>query len=229
MQDFGMSGWSNQARDLLRGAFDLRYRYPVGFEGFSALCRIDQGNSEDIEATVAMVAAGNVEAVLASQPPNPTTEAWLMQELRSLSRGLWGHDFDAGEGKFAMSLTEPDHPLGPLVQLHDDPHQASFRIRGGRITMSSRRQQSLREILQFHRWHVRPDGRWLPAQYTSEIWEVGVAGPLRVDRYTDLYWPVEGELFPQLRRVKSADDLAMTSSCSATLREWQLAGHRAQT
>jgi hypothetical protein len=218
-----MRSTSDAARELLRAAFARRYRYPRDFTGFSALCRFGPAGCEEIGATVAMAGPGEAEAVLEQEASNPASGEWLIQELRSLSRQLWGHDFERGEGKFAMSLDDTPHPLGPLVLLHDDPHQATFRVRKGRITMATRSHHSLLEIMRCDRWHVRPDGRWLPAQFTNEIWSGGTAGLLRTDRYWDLYWPVDGELFPQLRRVESSDDLAATATNSVTLRAWQLA------
>ncbi len=220
-----MAAPSDAARELLRDAFARRYRYPSDFRGFSALCRFGPAGTEEIAATVALVGPGDAEAVIERDVPIVAEGEWLIQELRALSRQLWGHDFDRGEGKFAMSLDDSPHPLGQLVLLHDDPHQATFRVRKGRITMATRRQHSLLEIMRCDRWHLRPDGRWLPAQFTVEIWDDGVAGPIRCDRYWDLYWPVDGELYPQLRRVETTDDLGAVTMTSLTLRAWQLAQH----
>jgi hypothetical protein len=214
---------SSEARALLHDAFARRYRYPNDFPGFSARCRFIAAGADEIGATVAMVGAGDAEAVLERESVSPTAEEWLTQELRQLSRQLWGHDFDVGEGKFAMSLDDTPHPLGPLVLLHDDPHQATFRVRKGRITMATRRQHALLEIMRCDRWHLRPDGRWIPAQFTNEIWDAGTDGPIRTDRYWDLYWPVEGELYPQLRRVETTDLDGATTTSTVTLRSWQLA------
>ncbi len=218
-----MANSAEAARDLLRDAFARRYRYPPGFPGFSALCRFGPVGAKEISATVALAGPGEAEAVLERETPMVAMGEWLIQELRSLSRQLWGHDFEPGEGKFEMSLDETPHPLGPLVLLHDDPHQATFRVRKGRVTMATRRQHTLLEIMRCDRWHLRPDGRWLPAQFTNEIWDDGVPGPIRCDRYWDLYWPVEGELYPQLRRVETTDNLGTTTMSSVTLRAWHLA------
>lgn len=216
-----MTTTSAAAHEMLRDAFARRYRYPSDFPGFSALCRFGRAGHEELAATIAMVGAGDVEAVLERDAPTASDGEWLIQELRAMSRQLWGHEFERGEGKFAMSLDETPHPLGPLVLLHDDPHQATFRVRKGRVTMATRRQHTLLEIVRCDRWHVRPDGRWLPAQFTFEVWDDGIAAPLRSERYWDLYWPVHGELFPQLRRVETTDDLGTTMSMSMTLRAWQ--------
>lgn len=214
---------ASAARAVLRDAFARRYRYPASFDGFSALCRFTAGDAEEINATVAMVGPGEAEAVLERPAPSPAIEEWLVQELRLLSRQLWGHDFEQGEGKFAMSLDDSPHPLGGLVLLHGDPHQATFRVRKGRITMATRRQEALLEIMRCDRWHLRPDGRWLPAQFTHEVWTDGGNQPLRVDRYRDLYWPVEGELYPQLRRVETTTSDGEVTTSSLTLRAWRRA------
>lgn len=209
------------ARSLLRDAFARRYRYPPSFGGFSARCRVGPPGAEAVAATVTMVGAGDVEAVFERDADDPALGEWLVQELRAMSRQVWGHDFDDGEGKFAMTLDDAPHPLGPLVLLTDDPHQATFRVRKGRVTMATRRQHTLLEVVRVDRWHLRPDGRWLPAQFTAEVWDGGTTGPLRTDRYWDLYWPVDGELFPQLRRVTTTDDRGIETSVSLTLRSWQ--------
>ncbi len=215
-----MANSSDAARSLLLDAFERRYRYERDFLGFSAQCRFATFGRRDVDATVALAGPGEVEAVVECDV-SPAVHAWLLQELRALSRSLWSHDFELGEGKYGMTLDETPHPLGPLVLLHDDPHEASFRVRKRRITLATRRQQALVEIVRFDRWYVRPDGRWLPAQFTAEVWDGTAAGPLRTDRYWDRYWPVDGGLYPQVRRVESTDERGTTTANSLTLRAWQ--------
>ena len=151
-------------------------------------------------ATIAICGPGEVEAV---PDERSVDDEWLLQVLRDLSRQVYGHDYAIGEGRFEKSLVEDPHPLGPMVVLHDDPHQATFRVRNGRITLATRRAGTLLQVVRTERWHVRPDGKWLPARFIAEFWDDAVPAPLRVERYWDLYRPVGDELLPALRRIET--------------------------
>lgn len=206
---------------LLADAFARRYRYPENFEGFTARAHFGTHGSTR-SATVAMCGPAE-SAVLLDDPGDPGPDAeWLGQELRALSRRLYGHDYAPGEGRFAKSLVDDPNPLGPLVVLHDDPHEATFRVRGGRITVETRRSGALLQVMRTERWHVRPDSRWLPARYVVEFWDDAVAAPLRVERYWDLYAAAAGELLPSMRRVQ-VQQRSGTEVRTLTLSEWLLA------
>ena len=208
------------AEELLADAFARHYRYAPEHPGWSANCRVRDEVGE-ADAVVAMTSANDIEAV----PFDAVTVArfeWLMQDLRALGRTLFGHEYNRGEGKFAKSLDETPHPLGPLVTLHDDPHEATFRVCKHRITMATRRHGPLLETVRVDRWHLRPDGRWLPAQWVTEIWDDALVGPIASLRYWDLYWPLGGDLVPQLRRVDITDDLGITVGRSLNFADWEL-------
>lgn len=213
---------SAEADALLREAFDHRYRYPAQFGGFSALARFGAQGAEH-GATVALCGPGQAEAVLSGLAPDSEAD-WLKQELVALSRVLWGHDYERGEGKFDKSVVDEPNPYGTLVQLHHDPHQATFCVRNGRIAMMTRRQGTLLETLRIERWHVRPDGRCLPASSVLEVWDDALAAPLRVDRYWDLYRPVGGELVPQIRKVETTIGSDAPTVRVLTLRAWRFTG-----
>jgi hypothetical protein len=207
------------ADQLLADAFAHQYRYPAAHCGFSATCRLRDEHGE-LEGVVAMSGVRDVEAMTDAALGTPRYE-WLMQDLRSLARTLWGHDYVANEGRFAKSLDDTPNPLGVLITLHDDPHQATFRVRKHRITVATRTEGSLRHSVRIDRWHLRPDGRWLPAQWTVEVWDHVNVVRLVSERYWDLFWPIAGELVPQLRRVDATDDLGVTAGRSLTLAGWQ--------
>ncbi len=213
---------SARAALVLADAFAHRYRYPRDFGGWSAQASFGRDDAH-YEATVAVCGAGDARAATAVRVAAPQFE-WLTQELRSLSRTLFGHDFEPAEGRFAMSLDETPHPLGPLVVLHGDPHAATFRVRKHRITLASRRSGSLLEMVRVERWHVRPDARWLPSQWSVEVHDGALGQILRTDRYWDLWWPFEGEIVPQTRRVESIDTLGIRLASTLHLREWQPIG-----
>ena len=208
-----------RAEALLAEAFARRYRYPPGFPGFTARARFGPPRGQ-ATATVALCGPGEVEVVTDERSRD---EQWLLQVLRDLSRQVYGHDYGAGEGRFDKSLVEDPHPLGPLVVLHDDPHQATFRVRNGRVTLATRRTGTLLQVVRTERWHVRPDGRWLPARFTAEFWDDAVPAPLRVERYWDLYRPIDDELLPALRRIQTTND-AGTEARLVLLRAWRMEG-----
>jgi hypothetical protein len=221
----GVTGPETTARAVavLADAFAWRYRYPAGFSGWRATAlfgREDTGH--EYVGIVHVCGPGDVD-VAGGAPRLPEGE-WLVQELRSLSRTLFGHDFEAGEGRFAMSIDDSPHPLGALVLLHDDPHRATFRVRRHRITQATRRNGSLMESLRVERWHVRPDGRWLPSQWTLEVWADDFERPLRTDRYWDVFWPLDGEVVPQMRRVETCDDMDIHLAHTVHFSDWQPVG-----
>ena len=216
---------SDRAEAILAEAFANRYRYPANFGGFTARASYGPEGGGAV-ATVAMCGPGDVEAV---PDASDEFEGWehpidesLLQELRSLSRLLWSHDYALGEGRPGKSLVDDPHPLGALVVLHDDPHRATFRVRDGRLTQITRRHGTLLEVARVERWHVRHDGSVLPARFVVEFWDDACAEPLRVDRYWDLFRPIEGELVPLVRRGEHCTE-AGTITRVLTLRSWHLA------
>jgi hypothetical protein len=216
----GVSGPETTARAsaLLADAFAHRYRYPWGFAGWRGVAEFGRDDT-GVQHGAAVEVRGPGAVAVACDGRAPESE-WLVQEVRALSRLLFGHDFEAGEGRFAMSMDDTPHPLGVLVLLHDDPHRATFRVRRHRITQATRRSGSLRETVRVDRWHVRPDGRWLPAQWTLEVWADDFDRPLRSDRYWDLFWPLDGEVVPQMRRVETVDDMGIHMSHTAHFSGW---------
>ncbi len=221
----GVSGPETTARAVavLADAFAWRYRYPDDFAGWRATATF--GRDDDGPEHVAIVdVCGPGDVGVATDVVRLPEGEWLVQELRSLSRTLFGHDFEAGEGRFAMSIDESPHPLGALVLLHDDPHRATFRVRRHRVTQATRRHGALLESIRVERWHVRPDGRWLPSQWTLEVWADDFDAPLRTDRYWDVFWPLGGEIVPQMRRVETCDDMAIHLTHTVHFSDWQPVG-----
>jgi len=210
---------TERAVALLADAFARRYRYPPAYAGWVAHARFGPPGHER-DATVAVAGAGDVRTEV-TPGLAPTQHEWLRQELRSLSRTLYGHDVATGEGRYAMSLDDAPHPLGPRVVLHGDPHAATFRVRKHRVTEATRRAGALLETVRVDRWHVRPDGRWLPAQWTFTVSDDDGARTLRVDRYWDVYWPLRGELVPQMRRVESVDAVGIRLLCVLHMDDWR--------
>jgi hypothetical protein len=206
---------------LLREAFERRYGFASTFPGFTARARFGPEN-DLVPGEVSLRGAGVVEA---SADVAGTNVAWLVQELRAMSRLCWPHDYAVGEGRFRKSLVDDAHPLGPSIVLHDDPHQAMFRVTDGHVTLMTRRQGSLVESVRIERWHVHTDGRVLPARWIAELREEQHDEPkvLRVDRYWDLYKSLAGELLPMLRRVSTTSDAGSSVSVIA-LSGWTVDG-----
>ena len=211
---------ADRAEALLADAFGRRYRYCGPAEGWTAHARCRDATGE-FDATVAVSCARDAQAIPDVDIATPRLE-WVVQDLRSFARTLYGHDYEKGEGRFPKVLDDTPNPLGPLVVLLDDPHRATFRVRKHRITEATRIEGELRQRLRVDRWHVRPDGRWLPAQWKLEIWAGDSGRRLVCERYWDLYWPVQGELVPQLRRVDITDEYGLTSQRSLSIGSWQL-------
>lgn len=206
---------------MLRGAFERRYGFASTFSGFTARARFGP-ESDLVHGDVSIHGAGAVDAFPDVAGADVT---WLVQELRALSRLCWPHDYAVGEGRFRKSLVDDSDPLGPMVVLHDDPHQAIFRVTDGRVTLMTRRQGALVESIRIERWQVHTDGRALPARWIAELRDEQHDEPrvLRVDRYWDLYKSLAGELLPMLRRVVTTSDAGSSVSVIA-LSGWTVDG-----
>jgi hypothetical protein len=213
---------TNAAADaVLRDAFEHRYGFATTFPGFTARARFGP-ESDLVHGDVSMRGAGTVDV---TPDVAGADVAWLVQELRAMSRLCWPHDYAVGEGRFRKSLVDDADPLGPMIVLHDDPHQATFRVTDGRVTMMTRRQGGLVESVRIERWHVHADGRVLPARWIAELRDAQHGEPkvLRVDRYWDLYKSLAGELLPMLRRVVTTSDTGSSVSVIA-LSGWAVDG-----
>ncbi len=188
---------SQLADDLLREAFERRYRFAPGFPGFGA--QITFGTpQEQYRGEVDLRGAG--EVTLYSAAPDAES-AWALQELRALSRLSFGHDYERGEGRFHKSLVVESHELGPLIVLHGDPHEATFRVRDAKVLLMTRRQGGLVELVRVEHHHRLDDGQFAPARWVTELWDENQPDALRVERHWDLRKHVGGELLPMLHRV----------------------------
>lgn len=207
---------------LLGAAFAHRYRYRRDFPGWRATAVLQRESPRGARRAAVEVTGPGLVQVEPMDAIAVHDAEWLLQEVRAMSRTLYGHDFEAGEGRFPMSLDASPHVLGPLIVLHDDPHDATFRVRRHRVTQATRRNGSLHETVRVDRWHVRPDGRWLPAQWSVEVRGSQLERPLRTDKYWDVFWPLGGVVVPQMRRVETVDDLGIHLLHTVHLRDWHV-------
>jgi hypothetical protein len=204
------------AHQMLRGAHDAGYRFPAGFGGFAATVTF----SQDGAAATGTVELRSPRAVTLTIAADETGQAWLRQEIASMAGHRSPTDYETGDGRYTLTLgPDDDHPLGRLVQFHDDPFASSYRLRDGRITQVNRRMGKTRFTIDVQEHVVTRDGRLLPAYFTVAYWDVEQDRLTRADTYADRYTVVEGVFLPAARRVSTADDTGIT------VRELRLSDH----
>lgn len=195
------------AHDVLRGAHEGLYRYPVGFAGFAAAVVLEQ----DGTATRGTVTVRSPRDVTIEIAADETATGWIRQEVGSLAGHRWSSPYEAGDGRWALSLDPlDDHPLGPRVRIHGDPFDSSYRVHDGRIAQVDRRMGNVRFSITMQAHVAAVDGRALPAHFTVAYWDVGQDRLTRADTYSDRYAAVAGISLPAERRVVSADDAGVT-------------------
>jgi hypothetical protein len=146
---------------------------------------------------------------------------WIRQEIASIVGHRWPVDYTQGDGRYTLTLGPADnHPLGQLVQFHDDPFSSSYRIAGGQITQVNRQMGKVRFSIQTQVRTETRDGRTLPAHFTVTTWDREQGRLIRTTIYHDTYIAVEGTYLPARRRVIEADDNGLT------VRELQLSAHQ---
>ena len=205
------------AHELLRSAHETSYRFPDPFGGFAASAAYSRDGTP---------AAGSVEV----RGPRDIDVAidvdvregdWIRQELGSMAGHRWPTSYDAGDGRWSITLGPDDHhPLGRLVELHDDPFDSSYRVLGQRIGQVNRRMGDTRFSITIQAHTEVRSGLTLPAAFTVTFWDEALGRMTRSAIYTDRYVTVDGISLPGSRRVVSMDDAGPIT------RELVLADHR---
>lgn len=204
------------AHAALREAHEAGYKFPVGFGGFSATLTFVR-DGETFSGSAAVRAPRDIQIDLDA---DDASLGWLRQELGSMAGHRWPTTYEAGDGRWALTLgDDADHPLGRTVTVHDDPFGSSYRLRGGRISQVNRQMGGTRFTITILEHQMAADGRHLPSVFTVAYWDVAEGRLSRADAYSDRYVEVGGSSLPAGRRVVTSSDTGQTT------REFLLGGH----
>ena len=115
---------------LLREAHERGYRFPAGFDGFTARAGWE---------TPAGSGESTVEVRLGSETPVETSELddWASGELRSMVAHRSPRPYDEGDGAIAKRVTDDTHTLGSKIEL-DDEMSSSYLVGNGQIAAVTR-------------------------------------------------------------------------------------------
>jgi hypothetical protein len=208
------------AHAALRQAHAAGYKFPAGFAGFTAsLTFVQEG--EAVSGRVTVRAPRDIQLDLET---DEAAIGWLKQEIGSMAGHRWPTTYEAGDGRWTLTLEEDaNHPLGQTVTVHDDPFGSSYRLRDGHISQVHRQMGGTRFTITILEHQAAADGRTLPSVFTVAYWDIAEGRLTRADAYTDRYATVAGASLPVRRRVVTSTDTGQTT------RELTLNGHELLT
>jgi hypothetical protein len=195
------------AHDMLRGAHDGGYRFPLDFNGFSASISVVEGTPDQVAELAGTITVGGPRAIELDATGPDELLAFARQELASMAGHRWPSSYDQSDGRWTLTIEDDAHnPLGRLVTVHDDPFHSSYRLRDGRISQVIREMGPTRFAISIQNHAPTVDGRVLPAEFTVTYWSIESGRMTRADAYTDRYETVDGVSIPISRRVLTATD-----------------------
>ena len=183
---------------LLREAHERGYRFPTGFDGFTARAGWETPDGSG-EGTVA-VRPGEETPVETSE-----LDDWAERQLRSLIAHRSPRPYDEGDGAIGKRVTDDAHALGSRIEL-DDEMQSSYLVGGGQIAAVTRTAHGSRFTIVVQGRTPAGDGTSVPTTFCVAFWDAD--GALAAsEAYTDTYTrprrrarPVEPDGRPRGRR-----------------------------
>jgi hypothetical protein len=132
---------------------------------------------------------------------------WVRHELGSMAGHRWPTPYAESDGRWTLTIKdEASHPLGQLIEVHDDPFDSSYRLRDGRIAQINRQMGPTRFSINIHEHTRTVDGRTLPRSFTVVFWDTEQGRLTRTDVYQDRYVDIDGVYLPSQRRILRAED-----------------------
>lgn len=192
-----------KAHDLLRAAHEAGYRFPPNFAGFAADIEVSV-NGEARRGHVALRSPRDLDLALDA---DEATLGWLRHEIGSMAGHRWPTPYAESDGRWTLTIEgEEGHPLGQLIQVHDDPFDSSYRLHDGRIAQVNRQMGPTRFSINIHEHALTADGRTLPSSFTVAFWDTDQGRLTRTDAYQDRYADIDGVYLPAQRRILRAED-----------------------
>jgi len=181
---------------LLREAHERGYRFPAGFDGFTARIAWE---------TPAGSGEGAAEIRPGSERPVETGEIddWADRQLRSLVAHRSPRPYEEGDGAIAKRVTDDAHALGNRIEL-DDAMQSSYLVGNGQIAAVTRTAHGSQFTIVVQGRTPAGDGTSVPTTFCVAYWD-GAGALSASEAYTDAYTELDGVLVPASRTVVRAD------------------------
>ena len=192
-----MASPTTAADALLREAHEQGYRFPAGFDGFTARIGWE---------TPAGSGEGTAEVRLGSQTPVETSDIddWVDRQLRSLVAHRSPRPYEEGDGAIAKRVTDDAHALGSRIEL-DDEMSSSYLVGNGQIAAVTRTAHGSQFTIVVQGRTPAGDGTSVPTTFCVAYWDSD--GALSAtEAYTDAYTELDGVLVPASRTVVRADN-----------------------
>lgn len=133
----------------------------------------------------------------------------LQSQLSSIYGHRRGGSFAEGDGRYPLTFTGEDGPLGRRIALNDSL-KSFYRVRGDEITEVDRVMGGTRFIITIVENTRTADGKVLPKHFTVNTF--GRDGSITTsETFTDTYVQVDGVWLIQSRRVLTARDSRISS------------------
>ena len=204
---------SNEAHAILKEAHARSYRFPEGFNGFTAEVRVTRAKGDEIVSAAGTVTvAGPRAIVLDLDDADEALVSWAKQELASMAGHRWPTSYEESDGRYEVTLADDAaHPLGPELTFQNDPFGSAYRVADGAISQVTRSMGPMRFTITMQRHEPTADGRSLPSEFTVSYWNTKEGRLVRADGYRDRYQVVEGVSVPAERTVVTAEDDGFTT------------------
>ena len=191
-----MAASTTNADELLREAHERGYRFPAGFDGFTARAGWE---------TPAGSGEGTVEVRPGGEAPVEASELdeWANGQLRSMVAHRSPRPYEEGDGAIAKRVTDDAHALGSKIEL-DDEMSSSYLVGNGQIAAVTRTAHGSRFTIVVQGRTPAGDGTSVPTTFCVAFWAAD--GTLSAsEAYTDTYTELDGVLVPASRTVVRAD------------------------
>ncbi len=186
-----------EARKVLEKAFNLTWRWPAGFPGFSSKIRVLEGGGGSV-GQLEVDSDGKVQLEL-----NPSDHKdWLQSQIEMVVVHRRGRRFEESDGKHILGLAPDDqHPLGRTIRIHGDGMNSFYRVKNDRITQINRKNKRVQFTINVEESRETSDGRHLTTRHTVFYFNPATGALRTVECFADEHKEIDGVYLPSARTV----------------------------
>lgn len=186
-----------EARKILQDAFNLTWRWPAGFSGFSSGIEVFEKNGKS-EGRLEVDSGGKVHLEIKPAALQP----WLQGQLEMLVVHRKGRTFDESDGKHVLALgPEDQHPYGRVIRIYGDGMNSFYRIKDKRIRQINRGNKRVQFTINVEESRETSDGRFLTTRHTVFYFNPANGSLRTVECFSDEHRELEGIYLPAARTV----------------------------
>lgn len=186
-----------EARKILQEAFNLTWRWPSDFPGFSSRIEIMDAGGKS-EGRLDVDSDGKVQLEL-----NPEDhKAWLQAQLEMVVVHRKGRSFEESDGKNVLVLgPEDQHPSGRIIRIYGDGMNSFYRVKNGRIAQINRKNKRVQFTINVEESRKTSDGRHLTTRHTVFYFNPSTGDLRTVESFSDEHKEIDGIYLPGARTV----------------------------